>query len=468
MSIEGNTTLSMAKQDKLKVAFIHPDLGIGGAERLVVDAALGLQEDGHEVLIYTSHCDKTHCFEEVKNGTLQVEVMGDFFPTDFKKRFFIIFANLRQVYLVSKLILTGKYKEHDIFIVDQLSTCVPFLKTVNSHVLFYCHFPDQLLAKRTNILKKLYRIPFDLLEQFTTYCADEVVVNSNFTKSMYKKTFNYMNKNPGVIYPCVDTEAVPIPELDQNIGDALIGPEEKFYLSINRYEKKKNIELAIESYAEAMKRASDKFKLIIVGGYDPRVHENVEYLEELKNISKKLNIKYSVLHYSDISEAFDANKIKTSINDSKIIFITSISSTLKDYLIQKMELLLYTPSYEHFGIVPLEAMKYGKPVLATNTGGPLETIETYKPNQNESTATGWLRQPDVESWAEALLESKDVISNKKVTFEKNGPNRVSAIFSRTAMTSQFTKNILVALKHGYSPVIASILVILIAIIYTLI
>ena len=27
----------------VKVAFLHPDLGIGGAERLVVDAAVALQ-----------------------------------------------------------------------------------------------------------------------------------------------------------------------------------------------------------------------------------------------------------------------------------------------------------------------------------------------------------------------------------------------------------------------------------------
>jgi len=31
------------------VVFLHPDLGIGGAERLVVDAALALQTRGHKV-----------------------------------------------------------------------------------------------------------------------------------------------------------------------------------------------------------------------------------------------------------------------------------------------------------------------------------------------------------------------------------------------------------------------------------
>lgn len=53
---------------KKTITFIHPDLGIGGAERLVIDAALGLQSLGHTVVIFTSHCDPTHCFDEARNG----------------------------------------------------------------------------------------------------------------------------------------------------------------------------------------------------------------------------------------------------------------------------------------------------------------------------------------------------------------------------------------------------------------
>lgn len=52
------------------VVFLHPDLGIGGAERLVVDAAVGLQDDGYKVVIFTSHCDPTHCFDEARDGKL--------------------------------------------------------------------------------------------------------------------------------------------------------------------------------------------------------------------------------------------------------------------------------------------------------------------------------------------------------------------------------------------------------------
>lgn len=52
------------------IVFFHPDLGIGGAERLVIDAAVGLQNLGHKVTIFTSHCDPTHCFDEARDGII--------------------------------------------------------------------------------------------------------------------------------------------------------------------------------------------------------------------------------------------------------------------------------------------------------------------------------------------------------------------------------------------------------------
>jgi len=58
----------MMSDKKQNVVFFHPDLGIGGAERLVIDAAVGLQSRGHKVTIFTSHCDPQHCFDEARDG----------------------------------------------------------------------------------------------------------------------------------------------------------------------------------------------------------------------------------------------------------------------------------------------------------------------------------------------------------------------------------------------------------------
>ena len=56
------------------LVFFHPDLGIGGAERLIIDAAVGLQNRGHKVVIFTSHRDPKHCFDEARDGKLDVQL----------------------------------------------------------------------------------------------------------------------------------------------------------------------------------------------------------------------------------------------------------------------------------------------------------------------------------------------------------------------------------------------------------
>jgi alpha-1,3/alpha-1,6-mannosyltransferase len=60
--------MAAGKKRTKTIVFLHPDLGIGGAERLVVDAAVGLQKRGHRVVIFTSHCDPAHCFDEARDG----------------------------------------------------------------------------------------------------------------------------------------------------------------------------------------------------------------------------------------------------------------------------------------------------------------------------------------------------------------------------------------------------------------
>lgn len=56
----------------VRVVFIHPDLGIGGAERLVVDAAVALKSKGCSVQIWTAHYDPSHCFSETLDPDLPV------------------------------------------------------------------------------------------------------------------------------------------------------------------------------------------------------------------------------------------------------------------------------------------------------------------------------------------------------------------------------------------------------------
>lgn len=178
---QGDANAAAGKNgERLRVVFIHPDLGIGGAERLVVDAAVALQSKGHSINFVTSHHDRKHCFSETRDGTLEVTVVGDWLPRSFFGRFHAVCAYLRMLVAAFWLVWIGNLR-YDVIFCDQVSVCIPVVKMRDTKVIFYCHFPDQLLAKRTSWLKKFYRAPVDWLEEYTTGMADCILVNSRFT-----------------------------------------------------------------------------------------------------------------------------------------------------------------------------------------------------------------------------------------------------------------------------------------------
>jgi len=99
-------------------------------------------------------------------------------------------------------------------------------------------------------------------------------------------------------------------------------------------------------------------------------------------------------------------------------------------LLKSARLLVYTPSNEHFGIVPLEAMLAGVPVLAANTGGPLETVVDGK--------TGWLCPPDkVESWTAVMDKVLHKLSQAELKkIGSAGTKRVKKEFSDVKMAER--------------------------------
>src|SRR5256885_12156419 len=64
----------------MTVVFLHPDLGLGGAERFVVDAASELVANGHRVVVLTARHDRAHAFPATVDGSLDVRVRGRALP----------------------------------------------------------------------------------------------------------------------------------------------------------------------------------------------------------------------------------------------------------------------------------------------------------------------------------------------------------------------------------------------------
>ena len=229
-------------------------------------------------------------------------------------------------------------------------------------------------------------MPLNYVEEVTTGYADKVFVNSFYTKSVYKKTFKRLNAElTEVLYPSINTaffDQVHVLTLERILDKRLL-PDMCFLLSINRYERKKQLETAIRVLAEVKKFLTreeyNKVYLIMAGGYDKRVEENVEYYLELIGLADELGV------------------------SEKVYFLRSPTDIEKVSLLMNCDIVIYTPPDEHFGIVPLEAMYASKPVIAHNSGGPKESI--------------------VDSVTGYLFEGLD-ISEKLATLIKNKPLRL--------------------------------------------
>lgn len=194
---------------------------------------------------------------------------------------------------------------------------------------------------------------------------------------------------PQVLYPFINPKTfIRTPDYSKSMSD-LLGRDfrsemkgMKIFTSLNRYERKKNIPLAIEAFSifqvNCIKNGMDaahsqtNHVLVIAGGWDPRVKENVEHEVELRKKAASLGVQ------------------------DQIVFLKSISNDDRLLLLDNTEVLLYTPENEHFGIVPVEAMHLGTVVMACDNGGPLESIAHEK--------TGFNLKSDAKIWGTKMYD----------------------------------------------------------------
>jgi len=235
------------------------------------------------------------------------------------------------------------------------------------------------------------------------------------TRHLEKKT------TPEVVYPCINVESF---EKSLKSPPKFTIPSKKsIFLSLNRFDPNKKVEIAVDAFGLLCKKYPDKatnFQLVIAGGYDPHVQQNVNYLKQLQEQVKSHNLsQYQLSSGSQISKWND---------ESSVVFITDISEENKIQLLRSSLALLYTPSGEHFGIVPVEAMVSQCPVIAVASGGLLETVRKDK-------KVGLLCASDPKEFATAM----DVLVSdlqKAREMGKNGKQRAVDCFSFDALASK--------------------------------
>ena len=153
----------------------------------------------------------------------------------------------------------------------------------------------------------------------------------------------------------------------------------------------------------------------------------MSYHNELVSLAGSLNLETATAR-----NIVSALKVPDGI---EVLFLLSVPGQMKTMLLNAATMLLYTPSNEHFGIVPLEAMLAGVPVLAANSGGPLETVVEGE--------TGWLRPVEKPAaWTKVIQDALQGKAKEQLqAMGMHGQQRVKAEFSNTKMAKRLDEEI---------------------------
>lgn len=343
-------------------------------------------------------------------------VAGDWLPRSCLGMFCLFWAGVRAVYL--SLYMRASVGPHafDVIMADQIAFHLPLLRLTARKILFYCHFPDKLLAPTGGgvFRRGVYRRVLDWGEErCLALGADAVVVNSRFTQTRFAEAFlSLKQQRPAVLYPGVASPpAAHSPVIPASLRQFVATGRGRVFLSLNRFERKKDLHLAVEAVA----RIPDA-RLIVAGGYDPRVAENREHLLELETQCRQMALPHATLFRDCGTEGQVEDWARL-----RVVLLPSVSEDVKEWLMAVATALVYTPSHEHLGLVPLEAMARGLPVIAMNSGGPCETVLDGQ--------TGFLCEADAASIALAMRRLVAGGTELRSQLGDNGRRRVNEHFS---------------------------------------
>jgi glycosyltransferase involved in cell wall biosynthesis len=304
----------------MKVALIHDYLTrFGGAERVLLELA----EMFPEAPIYTFLYDK--------------EKMGRWFAPERVKVSFLQnfpkFLKRRPKYLLPFLAVapeTFDLREFDLVISSSSSFAKGVITRPKTIHINYCHNParflwdynfeyikEQKLGKGRSILAKILLNYLRIWDRAAGRRVDYFIANSQSTARRIKK---YYQQEVKIIYPPV--KIAPDWRTDNSWGN--------YYLIVSQLTPYKKVDVAVEAFNKL------GLPLVIIGDGPEK--------ESLKKIAGP-NVK--ILGWLD-----DAETEKYYRNCRAFIFAGE----------------------DDFGMAPVEAMSFGKPVLALRAGGAEETV----------------------------------------------------------------------------------------------
>ena len=313
--------------------FMHKDIlpsVIFSPAELALSLAEGIDSDQTEIILYTPGPTDT----KVKNITAdlgkfeeELKGRGDSYLDLLKKHPFTFVTLARQVQseIIARAYQDANDDKLDIVHIytNEEDTALPFAKLCNKPVLFTHHDPFNFLVKYKNVFPKYPELNWISMSYAQRKGMPE---NTNWVANIYHG-------------------------IDENVFTPTDNPSNDYIAYVGRIIKPKGLHLAIDAIKQYNKQAGANLKLKIAGKHysghkkdkywqeeiKPRLGEDIEYLGYISNKEKK--------------REFLAN--------AKALIVPSIFE-------------------EPFGLVLIEALACGTPVIGLNSGAIPEIIQDSK------------------------------------------------------------------------------------------
>lgn len=353
----------------MKVAIIHYwFISRRGGEK-VIESLLKLFPEAD---IYTLFYDKEQYGNHLQNHNVYTSDFNIKFLRKHYQKIFPLYP-----FVVKSLKLK---KEYDLIISSESGPVKGISKPNQTKHVCYVHSPMRYCWSHREIYLKsvskwvrpIMNFFLEKLKKWDQTTIDNVDLYLSNSKNVSKRVEKYYKKKSEVVYPPIADELF--------LKNISLAKERNQYLSFGAITPYKKIDLLVNTFNKNGK------KLVIIGDGSERnkllekAKANIEFkiIPEWKNIEKE---------------------------------------------IQKSKVLLF-PGEEDFGMIPLEVMAYGLPVIAYKKGGALETVVENKDEIQKSSGVFFNKQT-VKSLEKALFLFEENIDKFDPIWIKNHAKKFS-------------------------------------------
>ncbi|MGK0288604.1 MAG: glycosyltransferase involved in cell wall biosynthesis [bacterium] len=330
-AVEKNKQITWKKEDfkNLRVAIVHYWFVTWRGGEKVVESILKLFPQAD---VYTLFFDPNTCGKPLAKHQVHTSILNN--PI-FQKHYQKVFP----LYPIGIKSLSLK-KEYDLVISSESGPAkgvsiqgnAPHLCYIHTPMR-YCHgFREPYLKNLSSWSRPITSFFFEMLRLWDLTTVNNVTHYVANSQNVADRVQKYYNRNASVCYPPIELELFKEkPQLD----------EKEFFLSFGAITPYKNIDLLIDVFNKNQK------KLVIIG------------------------------------DGSERNRLEKKAKNN-IQFLGSLPWSKIQGLIRRSRALIF-PGEEDFGMIPLEVMAHGVPVIAYGKGGALETVIENFTNPTKST-----------------------------------------------------------------------------------